>query len=351
MWFHHTFKNNYSKMKHLLFFLAAILSFGNAFSKHAPKVGSYKIVNKIHLEGDEKWDYLYSDDQSNRLYVSHSSMVQVVDEVNGQVIGKISGLNGVHGIAIASEFGKGFITGGRDSSVTVFDTKTLAVITKITVTGKGPDAILFDPFSKKVYVFNAKSNSATVISAVNNQILATIPFAGNPEASVTDGKGRIYVNLEDNSSIAVINSSTDKVEHVWSISPGEEPTGLALDNETHRLFSVCKNKIMMIIDAGSGKIVSSQPIGERTDGAAFDPELKRAYSSNGDLTLTVIQENPGDNYSVLENVPTQKGARTVAVNKLTHHVYLPAADYEVQVGQEKPKLIPGTFVVLDIVPE
>ena len=174
-------------------------------------------------------------------------MVQVIDETKGEVVGKIIGLNGVHGIAIAPALNKGFITGGKDSSVTVFDTKTFAVITKVTV-GKGPDAIVFDAFSKNVFVYNAKANSATVLNAETNKVITSISLISNPEFSVSDGKGKVYVNLEDKSSIAVINSSTNKVENVWSVAPGEEPTGLALDNETHRLFSVCKNKVMVMVD-------------------------------------------------------------------------------------------------------
>ncbi len=170
----------------------------------------------------------------------------------------------------------------------------------------------------------------------------------NLEYPASDGKGKLYVNLEDISKIAVINTSTNKVEKVWPLMPGEEPTGLAMDIESKRLFSVCGNKMMIIVDAVSGKVISTVPTGERTDGAAFDPGLKRAYSSNGEGTLTVVQEDKGDKFSVLANVPTQKSARTIAVNKLTHHIYLPAADFEAPVGNERPKMVPGTFVILDV---
>jgi len=337
-------------MKNLTILLIALLSTVFVYSQQTPKTG-YKIVNKIHLEGDEKWDYLYSDDQAGRLYVSHGSIVQVVDEVKGELVGQINGLNGVHGIAIAPNLNKGFISSGKDSSVTIFDTKTLQVITRLTVTGKGPDAILFDPFSRKVFVFNGKSNNATVINAETNQIVATIKLDGKPEFSVTDGIGKVYVNFEDNSEIALIDPSTCKVEQAWSIAPGEEPTGLALDNLTHRLFSVCSNKLMVVVDAETGKVLATLPIGERCDGAAFDPGLKRAYSSNGDSTITVIQESANGKFSVLTNVPTQKGARTITVNKLTHHIYLPSAKFEPQNEGEKPKIVPGTFIILDIVPQ
>jgi DNA-binding beta-propeller fold protein YncE len=309
---------------------------------------NFKIVNKIHLEGDEKWDYLFSDDQSNRLYVSHGKIVQVIDQTKDEVTGKITGLDGVHGIAIAPALHKGFISTKNDNSVTIFDTKTLNVIKKLAIDGKSPDAILFDSFSQKVFVFNGHSNNATVINAENYEIVTTIALTGNPEFSATDGKGKIYVNLEDASSIAVINASTYKVENVWSIAPGEEPTGLALDNDSHRLFSVCANKLMIVTNALSGKVISSLPIGEKPDGAAFDPGTKCAYSSNGNKTITVVKQDKEGKYIVSENFPTQQGARTIAVNKQTHHIYLPAADFETPKDGQKGKIIPGTFVVLDI---
>ncbi len=337
-------------MKKITLFVAAVLVAGSVYCKPVQKEG-YKLVNKIHLEGDDKWDYLYSDEMAGLLYVSHGNMVQVVDQVKGVEVGKIAGLNGVHGIAIDKALNKGFITGGKDSSVTIFDTKSLKVITKIKVTGKGPDAILFDPFSKNVFAFNGKSNNATVINAETNAIVATIPFTGNPEFPQSDGKGKVYVNLEDKSSIAVINTTTNMVESVWPVAPGEEPTGLALDNETHRLFSVCKNKLMIIVDAENGKVITTLPTGSKTDGAAFDPTLKCAYSSNGEGTVTVVKEVNKDSFSVLENIVTQKGAKTITVNKLTHHIFLPTAEFEAPSGSEKPKLVPGSFVILDIVPQ
>ena len=335
-------------MKKILNILTLFLG-SSFFLLQAQTASSYKIVNKIHLDGDEKWDYLCSDDLNSRLYVSHGSMVQVVDESKGTIVGKITGLNGVHGIAIDPDLDKGFISGGKDSSVTIFNTKSLQVITKVTVTGKGPDAIMFDTFSKKVFVFNGKTNNATVIDAATNKILATIPLDGKPEFSVSDARGTVYVNLEDKSSIAVINPVTCKVENIWPLAPGEEPTGLSLDNDAHRLFSVCSNKLMIITDTRSGKVISTLPIGAKSDGTAFDPGLKHAYSSNGDKTMTVVKKGADGNYSVSENVPTQEGARTITVNKITHHIYLSAADFEQAQDGQKPKIKPGTFVILDLV--
>jgi YVTN family beta-propeller protein len=317
----------------------------------SPK-GAYKVINKISVEGDEKWDYLFSDDKAGLLYVSHGSMVQVVDETKKVVVGKITGMKGVHGIAIAPEFSKGFITSGKDSSVVIFNTKTYETIKKVKVNGAGPDAIIYDAFSKKVFVFNAKSNNANVIDAASNEIIANIAFSGNPEAAESDGKGYVFVNLESASSIAVINATTNKVENIWSLAPGTEPTGLALDNENHRLFSTCANKLMVVVDAESGKVVSTLPIGDKPDGAAFDPTYKVAFSSNGgDMTLTVIKEESKDKFSVMENMPTQKGAKTIAINKLTHHIYLPTARFEASEQGEKPKVIPNTFVILEVAAE
>ncbi|MDR3706634.1 MAG: YncE family protein [Paludibacteraceae bacterium] len=331
-----------------ILFLASISFLGLSTKVFAGE--SYKIVNKFHVSGDEKWDFLFSDDASNLLYVSHGTMVQVVDQANGKTVGTISGLNGVHGISIAPALHKGYITSGKDSSVTIFDTQNFQVIKKVIVTGKGPDAILFDSFTKRVFVFNAKSNSATVIDAASNQILSTIAFEGNPEVAVSDEQGNVYVNLENKSSIVQINATEMKVEKQWSLAPGEEPTGLALDKETHLLFSACANKLMVISDAKNGKTLSTLPIGEKPDGAAFDNKLKNAYSSNGDGTLTIIKESAKGKLAVIENFSTQKGARTIAVNQLTHHIYLPTADYETNTG-DKRKLVSGSFVVLDVLPQ
>lgn len=329
-------------MKKITILALVFLTVCSGYSKNRPKV-AYKLINKISLEGNEKWDYLFSDDHASRLYVSHGSQVQIIDEVTGKMVGNIPGQKGVHGIAINPELNKGYITNGKDSSVTVFNIKTLEQTHHVKV-GSNPDAILYDAFSKKVFVFNGHSNDISVIDVVTDKVVATIALTGNPEFSVTNGKGLIYVNLESASSIAVINAKTLKVENVWPIAPGTEPTGLALDNETHRLFSVTANKIMMVVDALSGKIIAELPTGTRTDGAAFDPETKCAFSANGDGTLTVVKEEVGDKYSVLENVITQSGARTIALNKMTHHLYLPTATYT----ETKGKLAPGSFVVLEI---
>jgi YVTN family beta-propeller protein len=310
---------------------------------------NYKIINKIHVDGDGGWDYISVDESNGRIYVSHATMAQAVDIKTGKVVGTIPDTKGIHGIAIAADLNKGFTSNGRDSSVTVFNLKTLAVITKVKVTGRNPDAILYDPFSKKVFTFNGGSASSTVIDANDNKVVATIPLQGKPEFSVTDGNGKIYVNIEDKSLIDQIDVKTLKVERSWSITPGEEPSGLALDNQSHRLFSVCGNKLMVVSDAVAGKVITTLPIGDRCDGVTFDPDKKRAYSSNGEGSITAVQEGNDDTYKVLENIQTQPGARTITIDKTTHHLYLPTAEYEsAPSGTNRRPIKPNSFVILDV---
>ena len=339
-------------------FISILILACSCLSVLAQTTSNYKIANKFHIEGNGKWDYLSIDDATSRLFVSHETEVNVLDVKTGQNLATIPDTKGVHGIALATDFNKGYISCAKnDSSVTVFDLTTLKTIRKIKNDGKKPDAIMYDPFSHKVFVYNAGSNSASVVDPKTDQIVATIPLESNPEFSVSDGKGKVYVNLEEKSMIAVINSATLKVENNWSIAPGSEPTGLAIDKENHRLFSVCANKLMVVVDAVSGKVITTLPIGGRVDGTAFDPGSKRVYASCGEGLLTVIQEKDENSFSVLENVSTMVGAKTVTLDKSTHHIYLPTAEYnpapEPTTENPKPKATvkPGTFMVLDVVPQ
>lgn len=315
----------------------------------------YKIVQKIHLEGDGFWDYLNADDGTGMLYVSHGKMVHVVDMKTGKNVSTITDVNGVHGIAIAREFNKGFISNGPDSNVTVFNLKDYSIVEKIPVTGKNPDAIIFEPFSKTIITWNGRSSNATVIDAKTDKVIETIKLPGKPEAAVSDGKGKVFVNIEDKSEVCMINVKTWKVEQTWPISPGEEPSGLALDNENHRLFSAT-DKLMVVLDAETGKVITTLPTGGRVDGAAFDPGLKRAYSSCGEGELTVVQEESPASFKVLANVPTQTGARTISVSAKTHRIYLPTAEFgpapekTADNPRPRPALKPGTFTVLVIEP-
>ncbi len=338
-------------MKKLASFISLISLFAAALSVNAqPVQPGYKISNRIHLEGDGGWDYLTVDPATDRLFVSHSTMVQVADIQKGTLLATIADTKGVHGIALAADLNKGFISCGKDSSVVVFDLTSYKVIERVKVTGANPDAILYDPYKKIVFTFNGRSANTTVLDATTNKVIATIPLDGKPEFAVSDKKGKVYVNNEDKSLVNVINTNTLKVENSWSLAPGEEPSGLALDNETHRLFMVCSNKLMVVMNALTGKVITTLPIGDRCDGVAFDPATKRAFSSNGDGTMTVVQENANDTYTEIENVITQKSARTIACNPITHKLYLTAAEFEAPVGNARPAIKPGTFTVLEIEP-
>ena len=315
---------------------------------------NYQISNRIHLTGNSGWDYLTVDADAARLYVSHGTEVNVVDLTKNESVGIIPDTKGVHGIAVAKDLNKGFISNGRDTSVTIINLKTLKFIAKVKVTGNNPDAILYDPFTKRVFTFNGRSSSSTVIDAVTNKVLETIPLPGKPEFSATDNKGVIYVNIEDKSLICKINSKTMKMEKNWSIAPGEEPSGLAFDIKNNRLFSVCSNKLMVVSNPETGKVVTTLPIGNGCDGVAYDPGLKRIYSSNGEGTMTIVEQKDANNYVVLENLPTQKGARTISVDSKTHKLYLPTAEYgetpapTSENQHPRPTLKPNSFIVLEI---
>ena len=343
-------------MKKIAFILNFVLLMGisTAFAQLAKS--GYRIADRIHLDGDGGYDYLTMDASTSRLYISHGTIVQVLDVKEKKVIGTIPDTKGVHGIALATDLNKGFISNGRDTSVTVFDMKTIQVITKVKVTGNNPDAILYDPFSHKVFTFNGRSSNSTVIDANSNKVIGTIELPGKPEFSVTDGKGKIFVNLEDKSQICMINPTTQKVEATWPIAPGEEPSGFAIDVKDHRLFSVCGNKMMIILNADNGNVVARLEIGERVDGVAYDPGLKRAYSSNGEGTMTVVQKTDKDTFRVLENFPTQKGARTITLSTETHRIYMPFAEFEAAPAATKdnprprPSVKANTFTILEVEP-
>lgn len=317
----------------------------------------YTILNKIPVAGDGGWDYLSVEEKgAGRLFISHGTVVQVLDLGTGQLAGTIKDTPGVHGIALAPELNKAFISVGRNASVKVIDMKTFAVLADVKVTGENPDAIMYDKYSKKVFVFNGRTSNATVIDASTNEVVGTIALEGKPEFPVSDNGGKIFVNIEDKSLITVISADSLKVLKSWPIAPGEEASGLAVDNETHRLFAVCGNKLLVVVDATDGHVVANLPIGDGSDGVKFDPILKRAYSSNGEGTMTVVQEIDKDNFKVLENIKTMPGARTLALDPRTHHIYTPTAEFNPPPAATKDNpnprrsAKPGTFVILDIAP-
>ena len=320
----------------------------------AQKGPGYHIVRKTLVGGGGGWDYSYVDASARRLYVSHSTKVVVLDADEVSVIGEIPNTEGVHGIAVAPEFNQGFTSNGRTSTVTIFDLKTLNTIKEVPVTGKNPDAILYDAFSKHLFTFNGRSADASVLDASSGDTLATIPLGGKPEFAVTDLNGHIYVNIEDKSEIATIETKTNTVLTRWSIAPGEEPSGLAFDAEHRRLFSVCDNKLMTVSDPDKGSVVTTVPIGNGPDACKFDPETQLVFSSNGEGTVTVIHEDSPDKYSVVETVTTQRGARTISLDARTHALFLTTAEFgetpkpTAEHPRPRPRMIPNTFVVLQL---
>ncbi len=290
----------------------------------AAQNSGYKIVKTIPIGGETRWDFLAVDSTNSRLLVSHSSSVAVIDLSTDTLIDEIKNLNGVHGIAFAPEFNKGFISNGKDSSLIVFDLKTLKIVDRININGENPDAILYDPFSQKVFSMNARSDNATVVDAKTNKIVGTIELDGNPEVAVSDLKGRIFINIEDKSEIEEIEIQSLKVLNTWSLAPGEGPTGLAIDVVNNRLFSVCHNKTMVILDSESGKIIRTLPIGSHVDGCVFDKDEGLVFSSNGEGNITVVKEKSPDDFVVIDNIVTKTGARTIAIDEKTKRIYTDA---------------------------
>ena len=307
----------------------------------------YSIKKTFHIASPGGWDYLFADPDANRLYVSHGTQVNVLDKQTGDSLGVITGTTGVHGIATVTSLGKGFTSNGRLNTVTVFDLKTSQILSQISV-GQNPDAIFYDDFSKKIITCNGRSQDLSVIDPASGQVVATIPVGGKPETAVSNGSGKIFVNIEDKSEIVSIDASAFKVLNRWSIAPGTSPSGLAMDRKTNRLFAGCDDKILIVLDATNGSVVAKVPIGDGCDGVGFDPGTKRVYSTNGEGTLTVIQEKSASEFTVLANVPTKKGARTISVDPSTHLIYTPTADFEATTpaGARRPPMIPGTFQVL-----
>ncbi len=337
-----------SRVLLFLFIFAAVISIT---SNGQAQPSGYHLLKKFVLGGDGGWDLLAVDSAAHRLYISRGTHVMVVDTESGAVVGDIPNTPRVHGIAIAPEFGKGFITNGGDASVTIFDLKTLKPLGQVKV-GQNPDAIVYDPASKRIFAFNGGSKDATAIDAKTGTVAGTVALGGKPELGVADERGRVYVNLEDKSQIVAIDSRGLKVEATWPLAPCEEPTGIALDRKHHRLFAACANKLMAVVNPENGKIVTTVPIGNGPDGAAFDAERQLAFSSNGDGTLTIVREDSPDKFSVAENVVTQRGARTLDVDQKTHKVFLVTAEFgptpapTAERPRPRPPMLPGTFTLL-----
>jgi DNA-binding beta-propeller fold protein YncE len=313
---------------------------------------AYHVVARVSLPGDGGWDYLTVDTVAHRLYASRGTHVAVVDLDRDSVVGDLPNTLGVHGIVVVRDLNRGFTSNGRDSTVTVFDLRTLAAIGSIKVTGRNPDAIAYDPVSRRVFTFNGGSANLTAIDPRSGKVVGTLDLGGKPEFAQSDGRGRTFVNIEDKSELVAFDGRTLVIQQRWSLAPCEEPSGLAIDRARHRLFSVCGNGVMVVSDADSGRVVATVPIGLGTDGAAFDPATKLAFSSNGEGTLTVVHQASADSFTVAATVPTQRGGRTVALDERTHRVYTVAADFgptpepTPDRPRPRPPIIPGSVVLL-----
>ena len=305
-----------------------------------------RIIKTFKIASTGGWDYLEVGPLHNWLYVSHGTQVNILNKITGDSVGVIENTTGVHGIAFDVATGKGFTSNGRLNTVTVFDLNTNKVTDQIAV-GQNPDAIFYETFSKKIITCNGRGKNLSIIDPLTNKTIDSVDVGGKPETAVSDGVGKIYINIEDKNEIVVVNVKTFKVENRWSIAPGESPTGLAIDKVTKRLFAGCE-KLLMVIDATNGKIIDKIKIGDGCDGVGFDESKKKIYTSNGDGTLTVIKEVSANKFEVIQNVITKKSARTIAIDQASHHIYLPAAEMEPQASGEKgrPKMKAGTFQIL-----
>jgi DNA-binding beta-propeller fold protein YncE len=317
-----------------------------------PEAPGYKVVKRVEVGGEGGWDYLTVDAAARRLYVSRGTRVMVFDADTYAAVGEIPDTAGVHGIAIAPELSRGFTSNGRANSITIFDTKTLKTISEVKVTGENPDAILYDPASKRVFAFNGRTANATVLDAATGAVAGTIALDGKPEFGAADGKGLSFVNIEDKNEIEVLDGAKLTVVKKFPLAPCDEPSGLAIDREHRRLFAGCHNKMMAVVDADSGKVVATVPIGEGVDANAFDPGTGLSFASCGDGTLTAARRDGDDKYAVAQTVSTQQGARTMALDEKTHTIFLVTAQFGPPPSPtaENPRprrpMVPGSFVLL-----
>lgn len=323
-------------------FLCVISSTTLAFAKDP----SYHLLKEISVGGEGGWDYLSVDSNARLLYVTHSSKVVVIDMDQEKVVGEVPDTSGVHGFALAPDLGLGFASNGRESSASIVNLKTRKTISKVE-TGENPDAILYVPTTKEVYAFNGRGHSATVFDAKTGAVTATIPLPGKPEFAVFDpASGRVFNNIEDKNEVVILDPAAHRIVATWSIAPGEAASGMAIDIEHHRLFVVCENERMMMLDTTDGRVVASVPIGRGVDAAAYDPATGLAFASNGEGNVTVAHEDDPETLRVVQTLPTARSARTMTLDPKTHRIYLSAADLAPAPSGERPKQIPETFRVL-----
>ena len=332
--------------------LISILCMGVAGVALAAAGPGYHVVKTYKVGGDGGWDYLTVDSDARRIFISRGTHVMVVDADSGKIAGDIPDTPGVHGIALAPDLGRGFTSNGREGTISIFDLKTLTASSKVHV-GDNPDAILYDPATKRVFTFNGKSHDSTAVDGATGKVLGTIKLDGKPEFAASDAKGEIFVNIEDKSELVAIDPNKLEIKAKWPLAPCEEPSGLSIDRKNRRLFVGCGNKMMAVVDADSGKVLATPAIGDGVDATTFDPETGLAFASCGaDGVLTVVKEESPDKFSVAEDVTTQKGARTLALDGKTHNIFVVTAQFgprpepTADNPHPHPAILPDSFVVL-----
>jgi YVTN family beta-propeller protein len=317
---------------------------------------NYKLIRRIPVGAEGGWDYLRVDADAHRIYVARGDHMMVVDEVSGKVLGDLPNTKGIHGTALATDLNKGYTSNGQASTVTVYDLKTLKPITDIKTTGDNPDSIIYDPATKRVFTLNGKSNNSTVIDATTDKVVGTVDLGGRPEEPALDGRGNMFVNLEDKSSIMEFDTKTLAVKGTWPLAPCEGPSALAADTKNHRLFAAC-DKMIAVFNPDTGKVVATPAIGGDPDGNGFDPGTGLIFATCREGLLTVIHQDSPDKYSIVGNVNTQFGARTMTLDPKTHHVFTETADFKPAAAptpdnpRPRPQAIPNSFVILELGPQ
>ena len=334
------------RIKPLLLVVLAITTTGSTpVACQQNTAGQMRVVRKLPLGGDGRWDYLTVDSQAKRLYIARANRFMVVNTETGELAGEIPDTPGAHGVSIATDLGVGFTSNGQANDVSVFDLKTLSVTKKIS-TGQNPDAILYHAPTQSVFVFNGQSHTVSIIDAAALTVTATIPLAGKPEFAVADDHGNVYVNIADKNTITLIDAASRKVKYVWPLGPCEEPTGLSIDKSKGVAFASCGNHKLAVVDLSSGKVIQTVPIGDDCDATAFDPKTQRVFASNGEGNLTVIARNEHGSYQVQQTLATQAGSKTMALDSSSGQIYLPTGKFSGPPTQKpRPKLIPGSFEV------
>jgi DNA-binding beta-propeller fold protein YncE len=331
----------------------SLLFLGAAGASAATDAGGYKVVRRIPVGGDGGWDYLRVDPDAHRIYLSRGDHMMVVDEGTGKLIADLKDTKGIHGMALAFDLGKGFTSNGGSNSVTVFDLKTLTATSVINIMGGNPDSIIYDPVTKRVFTFNGKTNDSTVIDATTGKVVGTVALGGKPEEPQLDGNGNVFINIEDKSVITKFDAKTLAIKGSWPLAPCEGPSALAMDTKNHRLFVAC-DKVMVVVNGDTGKVVASPPIGGDPDGNGYDPATGMLFAACREGLVSVIHQDSPDKYSVVGNITTQFGTRTMAMDSKTGHIFTVTADFKAAAAptpenpRPRPQPINGSFVILEI---